>query len=111
MDQPAASSIPCSEPRWWSEQERVEALARYSILDTPTEAMFDEIARVAAEVCEAPIAVVNFVSDVRQWFKAEVGIGTRELPLDVSICRHALLQPGLFVVPDLPQMAASMAIL
>ncbi len=79
----------------------MQALARYGILDTPTESMFDEIARVAAEVCEAPIAVVNFVSDVRQWFKAEVGIGTRELPLDVSICRHAILQPGLFVVPDL----------
>lgn len=46
---------------------------------------------------------MDFVARDRQWFKAEVGIGQRELPLDVSICRHAILQPSLFVVPDLTQ--------
>lgn len=85
----------------WNEAERVAALKRYEILDTPTESRFDDIAEVAAEICDAPIAVVNFVGSDRQWFKAEIGIGQRELPLDVSICRHALLQPGLFVIPDL----------
>jgi PAS domain S-box-containing protein len=85
----------------WSEAARVAALARYGILDTPTEPHFDEITRIAVDICEAPIAVVNFITTDRQWFKAEVGIGARELPLDVSICRHAILQPGLFVVPDL----------
>jgi hypothetical protein len=27
---------------------------------------------------------VNLIADGRQWFKAEIGIGARELPLDVS---------------------------
>lgn len=85
----------------WQEDARLAALNRYDILDTPTEPTFDNIAELAADLCEAPIAVVNFIADGRQWFKAEVGIGQRELPLDVSICRHAILQPGLFVVPDL----------
>ena len=84
----------------WSEAERVAALEEYGILDTPTEPEFDELVRLAAETFGAPIAVVNLVSGDRQWFKAETGIGARELPLDVSICAHAILQNDFMVVPD-----------
>jgi len=87
----------------WSEAERLAALDRYEILDTGREARFDDIAELAADILDAPIAVVNFIAGDRQWFKAEKGIGTDSLPLDVSICRYALLQPGVFVVPDLTQ--------
>lgn len=84
----------------WSEADRVAALKGYAILDTPIEAEFDDVVRLAAETFSAPIAVVNLVSNDRQWFKAEVGIGARELPLDVSICAHAILQNDFLVVPD-----------
>ncbi|MEC3948073.1 PAS domain S-box protein [Sphingobium sp. HWE2-09] len=87
----------------WSEAERVAALESYAILDTPVEPDFDEIAQLAAEAFAAPIAVVNLVSHDRQWFKAEVGIGTRSLPLDVSVCAHAILQNAFLVVPDMTQ--------
>lgn len=86
--------------RSWNEAERLAALRRYGILDTAPEAEFEDVVRIAAHVCEAPIAVVNLVEERRQWFKAEIGLGVRETPLDVSICAHAILQPGLFVVPD-----------
>lgn len=84
----------------WTESDRVAALRRYRILDTPAERDFDDIVRLAAEALQAPIAVINLVADDRQWFKAEVGIGARELPLDVSICAHALLEDDMMVVPD-----------
>jgi PAS domain S-box-containing protein len=84
----------------WDERERLAALERYAILDTPREPEFDDIARLAADIFEAPIAVVNLIAEGRQWVKAEVGIGADELPLDVSICAHAILQRGIFVVPD-----------
>jgi PAS domain S-box-containing protein len=94
-------SNPASRSRpTWNEAERLEALDRYAVLDTPRESQFDDIARLAADVFEAPIAVVNLIAEGRQWFKAEVGIGADELPLDVSICAHAILQPGIFIVPD-----------
>ncbi len=80
---------------------RMAALKRYDILDTDRDAVFDGIAEIAAALLDAPIAVVNFIADDRQWFKAEIGIGQRELPLDVSICRVALPERGIFVVPDL----------
>ena len=84
----------------WTEAQRLAALNRYRILDTPREPEFDDVALLAADVFDAPIAVVNLIAEGRQWFKAEVGIGADELPLDVSICAHAILQRGIFVVPD-----------
>jgi PAS domain S-box-containing protein len=86
--------------RPWDEAERLLALKRYAILDTPPEPEFEDLVLLAAETFHAPIAVVNLIADDRQWFKAEVGIGARELPLDVSICAHAILQNDLLVVPD-----------
>jgi two-component sensor histidine kinase len=92
--------LPESDKPPWDEAERLAALRQYGILDTPRETEFDDVVRIAAHVCDAPIAVVNLIEDRRQWFKAELGLGVRETPLDVSICAHAILQPGLFVVPD-----------
>jgi signal transduction histidine kinase len=83
-----------------SEVTRLAALDRYGILDTPTEAAFDAIVRLVADLLDAPIAAVNLIAGDRQWFKAEIGLGVREMPLDDSICRFALLEDSLMVVPD-----------
>lgn len=83
-----------------TESARLQVLHACGILDTPPEPEFDDIARLAAEICAAPIAVVNFVDAERQWFKATVGLETREMARDVSICTHAILETGLYVVPD-----------
>ena len=44
--------------------------------------------------------MVNLIETERQFFKAEIGLGVRETPIDVSICAQAILQRDLFVVPD-----------
>src|SRR3954470_22848801 len=93
---------PVSSPPW-SEGDRLAVLRAYGVLDTPREPAFDEITQVAALVCKAPIALVSFVEDTRQFFKAEVGMGVRETPMDLSICAHAIVQRDLFVVPDTTQ--------
>nr|WP_024686623.1 hypothetical protein [Pseudomonas asturiensis] len=67
--------------------ERLAALRSYGVLDTPREADFDELVELAARLCGAPISVVNLIEDHRQWFKAEVGLGISETPLDVSTRR------------------------
>ena len=84
----------------WSEAMRLDALDRYGILDTPLEAAFDAIVRLGADLLGAPIAAINFIARDRQWFKAEVGLGVRQMPLDDSICKFALLDGSLMVVPD-----------
>ena len=85
----------------WNEADRLAALRGYEILDTAAAAVFDDFARIAAGVCETPIAVVNLIDEHRQWFAGEVGLGLRETVLDVSICALVLLRPGVTVVPDL----------
>ncbi len=84
----------------WSENDRIAALERYAILDTARDTAFDDIARIASDLFDAPIAIVNFLAADRQWFKAEIGVGTDTLPLDASLCRHAIRQSGIFIVPD-----------
>lgn len=90
--------------------ERLAALRRYGVLDTPRERDFDRVVTLLACLCDAPIAVINLIEDQRQWFKAEVGLGIDGTPLDISICRHFLLQPGVTVIPDMtqdPRLAAN----
>jgi PAS domain S-box-containing protein len=84
----------------FAESRRLAALRGYDILDTPREAEFDDIVELVSAICEAPISVINLIDAGRQWFKAEVGLGVRETPIDSSLCAHAILQPDLFVVPD-----------
>ncbi|BAT58575.1 blue-light-activated histidine kinase [Variibacter gotjawalensis] len=83
-----------------SEHERLDALASFSILDTPREADFDDVAELASRICETPIAVVNLIGEGRQFFKAEVGLGVRETPLESSFCARAILEDEFLVVPD-----------
>lgn len=85
------------------EKRRLAALNSYRILDTPREAAFDEIARLAADLCGTPIGVVNLIAHDRQFFKAEVGLGVRETPLETSFCAHAILEDDFLVVPDAMQ--------
>ncbi len=80
--------------------ERLAALHAYEVLDTEPEKDFDDIARLAAAICEVPIAVVNLIDEGRQWFKAETGLGVRETPLDTSLCSHAILEEDFTEIPD-----------
>lgn len=85
------------------EERRLSALRSYDVLDTPKEHEFDEIARLASDICGTPIAVVNFIADQRQFFKAEVGLGVRETPFGSSFCVEAILEEEFLLVPDATQ--------
>ncbi len=82
------------------EEARVSVLKRYGILDTPREDDFDDLCRLAARLCDTPVAALNFIDDEREWFKAEIGLDVRELPLGNSPCMHTLLEEETMVVPD-----------
>lgn len=84
-----------------NERERLEALRRHAILDTPPEAAFDRIARLAARLLEVPIALVTFIDAGRQWYKARHGARWQEVGREVSVCAYTILTDGLTIVPDL----------
>jgi len=84
-----------------NEDIRLRALREYRILDTLPEVAYEEIAYLAATICGTPIAAVSLVDDDRQWFKAIVGLDTRQTPRRMSFCAHAILNPSdLLVVED-----------
>ncbi len=82
------------------EAERLIALNRYEILDTPPEQVFDNLVRMASLICETPISLVSFVDADRQWFKAKVGPDVEETSRRDSFCAYAIRCRGLFLVPD-----------
>ena len=82
------------------EAERLQELRRYGILDTERERDFDELVEIASDICEAPVSVVNFIDEGRQWFKAEVGLGVRSTPIETSLCGHVILQGDFVEIPD-----------
>lgn len=79
------------------------ALNRYGVLDTTPEAAFDDLANLAARLCDAPMAAVSLVDAERQWFKAEVGLGLPQTPRPVSFCAHAMLGDQPLIVTDAEQ--------
>jgi two-component system cell cycle sensor histidine kinase/response regulator CckA len=83
-----------------NEVARLENLRSYRVLDTPPEQAFDDLTRLAAFVCGTPIALISLIDSKRQWFKSAVGWHVQEIPRDVSLCAHTILQPDLLVVPD-----------
>lgn len=85
------------------ERDRLAALHALRILDTPGEERFDRIARVAADVCGMPMALITLIDTDRQWAKSCRGPIDREIPRTHSFCVHDLEVPGPLVVADATQ--------
>ncbi len=82
------------------QEARLRALYSYDALGAERERAFDEIVELAAAACEAPMSSINLIDRDRQWVKAEVGLGAREVGLDVSICAHVILQDDVAEIRD-----------
>jgi signal transduction histidine kinase len=83
-----------------NEAVRIAALHESGLLDTPGEAEFDEIVKLASMLCHTPISLISLVDTDRQWFKAKIGLDVDETSREVSFCSHAIHQDQLFEVRD-----------
>ena len=90
-------------PIGFEEEGRLAALHSYDILDTPPEAAFDDITRMAMMICGTPVSAINLGGADRQWFKSVSGLALGEMPFESSICAHAVRGGDLFIVPDLKE--------
>lgn len=77
------------------------AIKQYEILNTPSEPAFDELTRLASQICETPIALVSLADDQRVWFKAKVGLNVQSIPINPSMCAIAMQSAEPLMVADL----------
>jgi PAS domain S-box-containing protein len=92
-----------------TEADRAAVLALYDV-DPGRLAALKEITDFAAALCEAPVALVSLVEELRQVFAAKTGLAATETPRDQSFCAFTMYRDDLLVVPDAssdPKFAAN----
>ncbi|HQZ84052.1 MAG TPA: sensor domain-containing diguanylate cyclase [Actinomycetota bacterium] len=83
-----------------NDQDRVDNLRSYAVLDTEPEEAFDRITRLVSALLDMPIALVSLVDGERQWFKSRVGLAAAETPRELAFCGYAILDDVVFTVTD-----------
>src|SRR6201998_2201003 len=83
-----------------NETERLNALRRYKILDTPPEPAVDRIVEMAATLFQVPMAIVSLVDEDRVWFKSRLGIDADGCARDAGLCSSAIASPGVYYLRD-----------
>ena len=85
------------------EEERLAALHNYAVIDSPPEQGYDDIVILAAQICNAPSALISFVDQNRQWFKSHLGLNVGETPRSQSFCAHTLASATTLIIEDARQ--------
>jgi PAS domain S-box-containing protein len=78
-----------------NEQLRINALLEYRILDTEAEDSLDELTKLAATICDVPLALITLVDNDRSWVKSDSGgLGMPAAPRDSAFCSFTILNPN-----------------
>lgn len=83
-----------------NEPRRLDALSECGVLDTAPEADFDNLTRLAADICGCPIAYVALVDSDRQWFKSRVGLTACQTGRSVAFCAYVVAQASPLIIED-----------
>jgi signal transduction histidine kinase/DNA-binding response OmpR family regulator len=83
-----------------NENERLEQLHSYGVLDTEAEQAFDDLTFLASQICQTPMALITLIDGERQWIKSNVGTDLTETSREQAFCSHAILHQEVMEVPD-----------
>ena len=83
-----------------NEEQRIESLKRYNILDTPPDGNFDHITKLASTLFKVPIALITLVDKDRIWFKSAYGLAVNQINREPGLCASAILSDDLYIVEN-----------
>ncbi|HYG01398.1 MAG TPA: GAF domain-containing protein [Chryseosolibacter sp.] len=83
-----------------NEVERLNALKKYEILDTPADGSFDRITALASTIFKVPIAIISLVDTDRIWFKSHHGLNVKEINRDPGLCASAIMSKDVYVIEN-----------
>ncbi|MET0590442.1 MAG: protein kinase [Naasia sp.] len=84
-----------------SEPDRVSAVRRYGVLDTPPDEAFDRITRLASRMLDSPISFVSIVDSDRVFHKSRLGVDIAEVPREDSLCPITVEMGAPWYVSDI----------
>lgn len=99
----SAAIIPANEP------QRIAAVRRYEILDTPADGSFDRITAIAARGFNVPISIISIVDNDRIWFKSHHGLDVAQIGREAGLCASAILKNEPHVLSDASKDIRSLA--
>ncbi len=88
---PVSGAVAAARPA--DEQTRLARLQALNVLDSAPDPVLDGLVKIAAVLCGTPTALLSFVDDERQWFKARIGLDVSQTPREEAFCAHAILKP------------------
>jgi two-component sensor histidine kinase len=91
------------------EADRMAAVRRYEILDTPPDGSFDRVTALAARRFDAPISIISIVDHDRIWFKSHHGLDVQQIGRDPGLCASAILSSEAHVLVDASTDVRSLA--
>jgi PAS domain S-box-containing protein len=85
--------------------DRLAALRRTALLDTPPEEAFDRLTRMAARLLGTPVSLISLVADDHQYFKSATGLpepwaSRRSNPISFSFCGQVVATGEPLVLED-----------
>ncbi|MGH6848011.1 MAG: PAS domain S-box protein [Methylocella sp.] len=83
-----------------NESDRLAAVRRYDILDTPPDGACDRITAIAARLFNVPIAIISVVDHDRIWFKSRHGVSATEIGRDPGLCASVIFRNEPLILPD-----------
>ena len=98
-----APIIPANEP------QRIAAVKRYNILDTPADGSFDRVTAIAARRFNVPISIISIVDNDRIWFKSHHGLEVHQIGREAGLCASAILKNEPHILPDASKDIRSLA--
>jgi two-component sensor histidine kinase len=98
-----ATIIPVNEP------QRMVAVRRYEILDTPADGSFDRITAIAARRFNVPISIISIVDNDRIWFKSHHGLDAEQIDREPGLCASAILKAEPHIIIDASKDVRSLA--